>query len=47
MEHYTGVVPIDVVISDKKRIMDEKNIIFNWSGSVQKIPDNIQEYDLS
>jgi hypothetical protein len=46
VEHYTGVVPIDVVISDKKRIMDEKNIIFNWSGSVQKIPDNIQEYDI-
>ena len=46
VDHYTGVVPIDVVISDKKRIMDEKNIIFNWSGSVQKIPDNIQEYDI-
>lgn len=46
MEHYTGVVPIDVVISDKKRIMDEKKIVFNWSGSVQKIPEKIKEYDI-
>lgn len=46
MEHYTGVIPIDVAISDKKRIMDEKNIVFNWSGNVQKIPDDIKEYDM-
>lgn len=46
MEHYTGVVPIDVVLSDKKRVMDEKKITFNWSGSVNKIPENIKEYDI-
>lgn len=46
MEHYTGVVPIDVVLSDKKRAMDEKKISFKWSGSVKKIPDNIKEYDI-
>lgn len=46
MVHYTGVVPIDVVIYDKKREMDNKNITFNWSGSVNKIPGNIQEYDI-
>ena len=46
MEHYTRVVPIDVVLSDKKEIMDQKKIVFNWSGSVNKIPDNIKEYDI-
>lgn len=46
MEHYTGAVPIDVVLSDKKKVMDEKKIKFNWSGSVNKIPGNIQEYDI-
>ena len=46
MEHYTGVVPIDVVLVDKKKLMDEKNIVFNWSGSVNKIPTNIKEYDI-
>lgn len=46
MEHYTGVVPIDVVLSDKKREMDEKKINFKWSGSVNKIPGNIKEYDI-
>lgn len=46
MDHYTGVVPIDVVLSDKKKLMDEKKIVFNWSGSVNKIPDNIKEYDI-
>ena len=46
MEHYTGVVPIDVVLSDKKEVMDQKKIVFNWSGSVNKIPGNIKEYDI-
>ncbi|MEE0862761.1 MAG: GHKL domain-containing protein [Lachnospiraceae bacterium] len=46
MEHYTRVVPIDVVLSDKKEIMDQKKIVFNWSGSVNKIPGNIKEYDI-
>lgn len=46
MERYTGVVPIDVVLSDKKREMDERKIKFNWSGSVNKIPGSIQEYDI-
>ena len=46
MEHYTGVVPIDIVLSDKKKLMDEKKINFKWSGSVNKIPGSIKEYDI-
>ncbi len=46
MEHYTGVVPIDIVLSDKKKVMDDKKIKFNWSGSVNKIPGSIKEYDI-
>lgn len=43
---YTGIVALDAVIHDKKRIMEEKGISLNWSGEKNQISPKFELYDL-
>lgn len=46
VENYTEVVALDAVISDKKRMMDEKDIKFVWEKKGKEIPKHIETYDI-
>lgn len=46
IEKYTDVVALNAVISDKKRIMDEKGIRFIWEKNGKEIPKHIETYDI-
>lgn len=43
---YTGVTAVDAVISEKKRIMDDMGIKFEWEGSICEFPLRFEIFDV-
>lgn len=43
---YTGINAVDAIISEKKRYMDEKGIVFNMKPSICKFPSRLEIYDM-
>lgn len=48
MQAYTGIVPVDAIISDLHKQMEQKNINLNWHGSLKDYNEssNLTAYDL-
>ncbi len=46
IEKYTGDMAVDAIISQKKIIMDDEEIVFKWNGSDLSIPNSIEVYDM-
>lgn len=43
---YTGINAVDAIISEKKRRMDEKGIVFNMKPSICEFPSRFEIYDM-
>lgn len=46
MKRYTGIIAIDVIVSEKKNCMDGKGIQFICEINVMKLPEHIAVYDV-
>lgn len=46
LKHYTGIITIDAIISEKKNCMDTAEITFTYEINVIKLPKHINVYDV-
>jgi|GEM_PF-2988691 len=46
MKRYTGIIPIDAIISEKKSRMDGKGIQFICEINTMRLPEHIEVYDV-